>query len=86
MMEVKTPRTIDGATTMDGDPTRQLTTALRDWESQYLEVQPQLSLADLYVVWLCMFRLSRRLINDYKTRLRSIGRPAAYTGDTQRLL
>ena len=73
---------------MDGDPTRQLTSALRDWESQYLEVQPHLSLADLYVVWLCMFRLSRRLINDYKTRLRSSARPpgpAAYTGDTQRL-
>jgi hypothetical protein len=73
---------------MDSDPAQQLTSALRDWESQYLEVQSQLSLTDLYVVWLCMFRLSRRLINDYKTHLRAGGWPpgsAAYTGDTQRL-
>jgi hypothetical protein len=79
---------MDGATTMNSDPVRQLTSALRDWESQYLEAQPRLSLADLYVVWLCMFRLSRRLINDYKARLRVGGRPpgpVAYTGETQRL-
>ena len=73
---------------MDSDLTRQLTSALHDWESQYLEVQPRLSLADLYVVWLCIFRLSRRVIKDYKAHLRAGGwppGPAAYTGETQRL-
>ena len=74
--------------TMDSNPTQQLTSALRDWESQYLEVQPQLSLTDLYVVWLCLFRLSRRLTNNYKARLRTGGwppGPTAYTGETERL-
>jgi hypothetical protein len=74
--------------TMDSNPTQQLTSALRDWESQYLEVQPQLSLTDLYVVWLCLFRLSRQLTNDYKARLRTGGwssQQVAYTGETERL-
>jgi hypothetical protein len=73
---------------MDSNPAQQLTNALRDWESQYLEDQPHLSLTDLYVVWLCLFRLSRRLVNDYKARLRAGDRPtssAAYTGETQPL-
>jgi hypothetical protein len=74
---------------MERNSAQQLTSALRDWESQYLEIQPHLSLTDLYVVWLCLFRLSRRLINDYKAHARAGGQPsgpAAYTGDTQRLL
>jgi hypothetical protein len=73
---------------MDSNPTQRLTSALRDWESQYLEVRWHLNLTDLYVIWLCMFRLSRRLINDYKARLRAGDwppSPAAYTGETERL-
>ena len=73
---------------MDSNPVQELTSALRDWESQYREAQPHLSLADVYIIWLNMFRLSRRLINDYRALARAGGPPpgwAAYTGETQRL-
>ena len=73
---------------MDSNPVQELTSALRDWESQYREAQPHLSLADLYIIWLNMFRLSRRLINDYRALTRAGGPPpgwVAYTGETQRL-
>jgi hypothetical protein len=73
---------------MDSNPVQELTSALRDWESQYREVQPRLSLTDVYIIWLSMFRLSRRVINDYRALARAGGQPpgwTAYTGETQRL-
>ena len=68
---------------------RQLSNYLQEWESQYLEVQPQLNLSDLYVLWLRLFRLSRRLIKDYNLLIRSgtiPPDPIAYTGETERLV
>ena len=73
---------------MSGNELQQLETYLHDWESQYLEMRGQLSFSDIYLLWLSVFRLSRRLINDYNQLMRSgtiTCTTSAYTGDTQRL-
>jgi hypothetical protein len=74
---------------MGENQAQQLRDSLEDWESHYLEVQQQLTLSDLYMLWLRRFRLSRRLIKDYNALIRS-GRIShdtiAYTGETKRLV
>jgi hypothetical protein len=74
--------------TMSESHAQHLHSSLQDWESQYVEVRRQLTLSDLYSLWLRLFRLSRLLIKDYNTLMRA-GTLAcdsiAYTGDTKRL-
>jgi hypothetical protein len=44
---------------------------------------------DLYLLWLCLFRLSRQLIKDYNALMRADGisrEVIAYTGETKRLV
>jgi hypothetical protein len=73
---------------MSSDSVQRLTYYLHDWEPQYIEARQHLSLTDLYILWVSLFRLWRRLTNDYKAFLRTGGtatKQIAYTGDTQRL-
>ena len=73
---------------MSSSQVQRLSSALHDWESQYLEVHDQLTFSDVYMLWLGLFRLSRRLVSDYNAlvRGRKPRETAAYTGETQRLV
>ena len=74
---------------MSQNHAQQLRDYLQDWESRYIEIQHQLTLADIYVLWLRLFRLSRQLIRDYNALIRSGRKPRdtiAYTGETKRLV
>ena len=73
---------------MSGERLYYLQAALQDWEAQYLDGRQELHLHEIYLLWLRLFRLSRRMIADHNTLLRRgtlVDGAIVYTGETKRL-
>jgi DNA-binding IclR family transcriptional regulator len=70
------------------DAAEQLRTLLQVWEEHYQTKSSSLTQADLYRLWIRLFRLSRRLGADYQAILRGqhfTPRHRSSTGETIQL-